>query len=702
MMENVSLDPLFPQTSVVGLKLRQAGDKNAAAADMPWCLDTAGRTVPGMQLSLGTCDSLSTTFAWNPISGRIRGAGGLCLVAPGGGTSKGGELVMAKCSAKGGTLAADASFAFVPVARGDAAGNFVGELRAAETEWCADSLESGGRLGDSVVMWACGGASNQWRAEISVAAGTSATPAGAVVDAAMPTSSAAPGSSSSSSSSSSSDPLWSTEGPCATGPKYWCASRANMKACGVAATDCPNLAHAANDDVRAPPAFRAGGSLELQHEVGAMQASEQQEGEEVAQGKKAAEDTAAAARMLAFREMRGQRASVLQHITAVDAADSNNNSKTDLQKAASAILKQEVVDGDKFAMDAANETAAVKSAEKANANMTALPKSGTASGTLKENGNELPASATTDPNPGPATTTPMPSVATIEKKSNMSAECEQEAKMRKKDAEGLLAQAKQVVLFKKDVDAAQAALKNVSGAYQGIKKRILDHLSQAHTLSVDSWNAHESKGPGVESRLNDLQAEAQLALKEQKAMIAMKVELRPLLKAVEEATSKWRAATEKLKKEAETQMEAVQRAVTDLTKKIKESQGALESHLNTSITDASKARDLARKDDTPLEHLGAALTTASLSARSVENLQYFLKELLRRKDMAKAAVKSVMRAQGKQVKDPDKAHTNDLLSDKEMSDVSARRKASDASEASDVGVARRTSGACAERSGAKG
>merc|ERR1711865_353436 len=73
---------------------------------------------------------------------------------------------------------------------------------------------------------------------------------------------------------------------------------------------------------------------------------------------------------------------------------------------------------------------------------------------------------------------------------------------------------------------------------------------------------------------------------------------------------------------------------------------------------------------------GAALTTASMGARSVENLQYFLKELLRRKDMAKAAVKSVMRAQGKQVKDPDKAHTNDLLSDKEMSDLQASVEAS--------------------------
>ena len=54
--DTVSLDPLFPATSVVGLKLRQAGGPGPY-----WCLDTAGRAARGMQAVLGDCKSSTTT-----------------------------------------------------------------------------------------------------------------------------------------------------------------------------------------------------------------------------------------------------------------------------------------------------------------------------------------------------------------------------------------------------------------------------------------------------------------------------------------------------------------------------------------------------------------------------------------------------------------------------------------------------------------
>ena len=396
--------------------------------------------------------------------------------------------------------------------------------------------------------------------------------------------------------------------------------------------------------------------------------------------------TQEAARLLAFREKRSSEADMLQRITAADRADGANGG---LRAVAAKIGEEEVRDASQ--VDAAVD-ADMRKIHQAEAEQERkilgdgsageggfVPAAGRAptssEGTMhfKE---ELPEAVAADPVAAPEKpedemllAAAAKSGANITASENKTAECAEEAKMRKQQARELLGMAKQVMLLKKDVDRAKEKLQNASKAYNALKVKVLDHLSQAHTSSVGAYEAHETKGPGVETRLDAVKASAEAALAEQKALIAEKAKLRSLMKALEEATAKWQAAQKHLKDEADAQLRAAERKVADLAKVIAKNQDMLDGRIKESIQDATFARDVTASPGGSLKHFEAAFRTAIASSKAVENAQYYVKELLRRKDMAEAAVRAVKRIQGRKVFEETKKGGNDLLSDKEMSEV---------------------------------
>lgn len=461
--------------------------------------------------------------------------------------------------------------------------------------------------------------------------------------------------------------LWGDHGACARGPDYWCSSVANMRRCGMGRRQCPMLARTKDDLVAVPEGYTDTlskvESIEIQKVVGAFQ----QDAKAVRAERAQAAFEAEAARSFAFKAVAQTKSQTMEQLAAVDAVDR----KESLDGKAKALAIKEKEEKGVVEASATKELQTIKALGVARSPVLPVPTqhhaptTKTATLQIESVGDAMPALATKEPLPAPI---PMPTVITATPV-NQTVECKEEARLRREQASELLDLAQNVVALKGRYDAAKALLKNMTDQYTLRKREILLHLSQASTSSVIAYEAHETKGAGVTSRLDQVQESAQLALKEQQTLVTLRARLMPLTVELDEKKADWVKAAKHLKKSADAQIKAAERKIALIAAKAVVAQSTLDHRMNESVTDARVARDMALDASTSLVKIEAALHAAILSAKAAENTQVLLQEILRRKDLSELALRAAKKSQGLVAFEPPKADGPDLLSDKEFNQL---------------------------------